>query len=190
MSKRWEATQSQAEVAMAVFEGDDWRKCRETDECIELLESMRETLTVAVGPKVDELKACVEAVILAVQKFGELTKALEDLNAEAAEQIARAHAAIHWVATVRAVITSGMLNAHGPYARHGLCNVLVVAHAASEVWLSNDPGSPVTAQAIANLIGWNSEYGANSVREWLRPLQTGTYPPLVTDDGQPNIEVR
>jgi hypothetical protein len=187
MSNRWEATQYQAEVAMAVFEGDDWRRCRDSDECIYLLEEMRKALTKAVGSKVDGIKACADAIIFAVQSFGALTKALEDLNAEASEKLSRAHAAIHWVATVRAVITSGMLNAHGPYARHGLCNVLVVAHAASEVWLS---GEPVTAQAIANLLGWNSEYGANSVREWLRPLQTGTYPPLVTDDGQPNIEVR
>jgi len=30
---------------------------------------------------------------------------------------------------------------------------------------------------------------ARAVREWLRPLQTGPYPPLVLEDLRPNIEV-
>lgn len=55
MGERWRATDNQAEIAMDVFEGRDWRNCREADECDELIAGMRETLTAAVGPLVDSL---------------------------------------------------------------------------------------------------------------------------------------
>ena len=98
----------------------------------------------------------------------------------------RAHAAIRWFATVRAAITSGALKAEGEDAYRGFVNILAVAHALSEVWLSGDP---VTARAVADLLGWHAEHSALAVCEWLRPLQTGSYPPLVLNDLRPNIEV-
>lgn len=99
-------------------------------------------------------------------------------------ELARAHAAIQWCATVRAAITSGYLKAED--AHHGLVNIFAVAHALTEVWLS---GEQVTARAVANLLGWYAEHGALAVCEWLRPLRTGFYPPLVLEDLRPNIEV-
>ena len=218
IEKRWEATTAQAEKAMAMFEGDDWRRCRAPDECSELLEGMRETLTVAVGPLVEELEAGIEAGRRAARTCRELMDAMleiehvlddrqvvpgelpvprrvealadlcdeaADFHDEAQEQLARAHAAIRWFATVRAVITSGMLKADG--GRGILLNILAVAHAASEIWLS---GEPVTARAIADTLGWYADYSELAVRDYLRPLQTGPHPPLVNEDGTPNIEVR
>jgi hypothetical protein len=98
--------------------------------------------------------------------------------------LARAHAAIEWFATVRAAITSGATKVEGEDALRGLVNILAVAHALTEVWLS---GEPVTARAVADLLGWHAEHSALAVREWLRPLQTGPYPPLVLDDLRPSI---
>jgi hypothetical protein len=163
MNEKWRATESQAEVALAVFEDPNWRKTRENDETTELLEGMRDTLTAAVGPDVDLWQRRAQ---------------------EAERELSRAHAAIRWFATVRAVITSGALKAEGEDAYRGLVNILAVAHALTEVWLS---GEPVKAQAVADLLGWHAEHSALAVCEWLRPLQTGPYPPLVLDDLRPNI---
>lgn len=102
-------------------------------------------------------------------------------------ELARAHAAIRWFATVRAAIASGALRAADEDAYRGFVNILAVAHALTEVWLS---GEKVTARAVAELLGWHAEHSALAVREWLRPLQTGPYPPpLVLEDLRPNIEV-
>lgn len=113
---------------------------------------------------------------------------LEDQRDEAQDAVCRAHAAIHWVATVRAAITSGALRCGVEDADHyrGMINILAVAHAASEVWLSRES---VTPRAIADLLGWHAEHSEDAVREWLRPLQVGPHPPLVTEDGQPNIDI-
>ena len=105
---------------------------------------------------------------------------------ETRQALARAHAAIQWFATVRAAITSGCLKAEGEDAYRGFVNILAVAHALTEVWLS---GEPVTERAVADLLGWHAEHSALAVREWLRPLQTGPYPPLVLDNLRPNIKV-
>jgi len=112
--------------------------------------------------------------------------ALERERDEALAELRRAHAAIHWYATVRTAITSGALKAHDEDAYRGFVNILAVAHAASEVWLAGDPtADPI--RAIADLLGWHAPHAELAVREWLRPLQAGTYPPLVTEDGLPNI---
>lgn len=120
----------------------------------------------------------------------ELSKPMADSQdgevATMRRELARAHAAIQWFATVRTAITSGCLKAEGEDAYRGFVNILAVAHALTEVWLS---GEQVTARAVADLLGWHAEHSALAVREWLRPLQTGPYPPLVLDDLRPNIEV-
>lgn len=120
----------------------------------------------------------------------ELSKPMADSQdgevATMRRELDRAHAAIQWFATVRAAIMSGCLKAEGEDAYRGFVNILAVAHALTEVWLS---GEQVTARAVADLLGWHAEHSALAVREWLRPLQTGPYPPLVLEDLRPNIEV-
>jgi len=101
-------------------------------------------------------------------------------------ELDRAHAAIHWCSTVRAVVMSGMLRMHDEVPLRGLLNIMAVAHATAEVWLS---GERVTAAAVAHILGWNAPHSGLAVREWWRPLQQGPHPPLITADGQPNIEV-
>jgi hypothetical protein len=130
----------------------------------------------------------VEQEISLIDGLRGLSKMVDDVAEVESlrRELARAHAAMHWCATVRAVVISGMLRAHGEDAQRGLLNIMAVAHATAEVWLS---GARVTAEAVAHLLGWHAPHSALAVAEWLRPLQEGPHPPLITADGQPNIKV-
>jgi hypothetical protein len=101
---------------------------------------------------------------------------------EAREQLARAHAAIHWFARVRAAVTSGMFE--GDVLTH--INLLAIAHIVSEIWLG---GERVTAKAVAETLGWYANYGERAVGIYIMALQEKPYPPFIDGDGQPNIEV-
>jgi len=101
---------------------------------------------------------------------------------ETDEALARAHAAIHWTSTVRAMVTSGMLT----YNPREMLHILACAHAAAELWLARER---VTADAVADLLSWRDGHGARRVALALAPLREVT-PPLLDADGQPVIEVR
>ena len=147
-----------------------------------LLASMGgEDLLVAASEKIAENES------LRIQ-LGEIEEIAEDavkcameqqqVIAVARRELERARAAIQWFAEVRSVVAGD--------GDAGCSSILIVAHALSEVWLS---GEPVTARAVADLLGWYTLTSAPAVCEWLRPLQTGPCPPLVFEDLRPNIEV-
>ena len=80
-TKPWEATDAHAEVAMAVWEGDDWRGNHEPDRAAILLDGMRETLTAAVGPAFDRAHFLTDEERETLREIGEAAnKAVEDLG--------------------------------------------------------------------------------------------------------------
>lgn len=122
MNELWEATDAQAEVAMTVLEGDDWRKHHAESAADSRLEAMREVLSAAIGPDIDRLRddlATVEA-----ERVEARVRAAEERETvakiEAAFDFAGAPRAYipAWVAAVVKVVDAARAHdaAHGPWS--------------------------------------------------------------------------
>ena len=134
---------------------------------IEELRDENERLRIRLG-EIENI--AVDAVKCAIEQ--------QQVIAVARRELERARAVNEWFEEVQQV-------AFEQNTESRQLGVLAVAHALTEVWLS---GEPVTARAVADVLGWYADYGKELALEWLAPLMRST-PLLLLEDLRPNIKV-